>query len=747
MSADTTQNTVTTPETAPEAAPENTPDTATTASTRAETKEENTPADFTAPETPEADSPEASTADAAATDAPVAKTRNNGAEATPAEEAAPAEEPAAVNAEPSPAEPIAEAPATQEAAPEAPAETPAEVAPVEAATETPAEKKEAAAPAEATPVEAATEAPTETATEAPAETPAATSTDGEPVEEEPELSHEDMEQLIDEYSGAGAPATGEIKPGKVVNVTTDGIVVDIGLKGEGLVPLAEFQDEAGNITTKAGDTFDVLVESSHSTEGYIPCSADGAYRLRLWEHVETAERAKEKVRCRVTGRTKGGFEVDLLFPINVPGHRPMSGFIPGSQMDLRPVRHWEGFLKREIQAQVIRYDRRRGNIVLSRRTLLEAEQVERKKLFEELIVEGASIKGTVKNMTDYGAFVDVGGIDGLLHVTDISYQRLSHPSEKLKNGQEITVKVLKVDKKKERVSLGLKQLAPNPWDTVETKYKVGERVKGRVTHLVDYGAFIELEPGLEGLIHVSELSWTKKIRHPNQMLNEGDGVEAAVLEVQPKEKRVSLGLRQTLPDPFQEVARRFPTGSVIEGKVTSLTDFGAFVEVETGVEGLIHTSELSWNKKNKKASSVVKKGEAVKAKVIQVDILNRRLSLSLKDLTPDPTATWISQHRVDETVKGKPTRKTDFGVFVELAEGVEGLCHISEIPNDDKDSLKKGEEFEFKIVKLTPNDRRIGLSIKAMDAVSMKDYGDSQPRSTATLAEMMKAKGIKASRK
>ena len=555
-----------------------------------------------------------------------------------------------------------------------------------------------------------------------------------------------MEQLIDEYSSEAAPTTGEIKKGTVVNLTADGIVVDLGLKQEGLVPLTEFADEAGNITTQPGDTFDVLVEANRATEGYIPCSADGAYRLLLWEHVENASKSKENVRCRVTGRTKGGFEIDLLFPITVPGHRPLSGFIPGSQMDLRPVRHWEGFLNREIQAKIIRFNRRRGNIVLSRRTMLEAEREERKKLFDETIVVDATLTGTVKNITEYGAFVDLGGLDGLLHITDISYRRLSHPSEALTAGQEITVKVLKVDKKKERVSLGMKQTGPDPWGSVTGKYKVGERVKGRVTHLVDYGAFVELEEGVEGLIHVSEMSWTKKIRHPQQILNEGDWVEAAVLDVHPKDKRISLGLRQTEPDPFQEIARRFPAGAVVEGKVTSLTDFGAFIEVEQGVEGMVHLSELSWDKKAKKPSSVLKKGAEVKVKVLKVDVISRRISLSLKDLTPDPIATFMSQHKVDDVVKGKPTRKTDFGVFVGLAEGVEGLCHVSELPNDN-DKIKKGKEYEFKIIKLTPNDRRIGLSIKALDAVVLKDYGDSQPRSTATLAEILSSKGIIPSKK
>ena len=654
------------------------------------------------------------------------------------------ETPESESESPQPAETPAETAATPEAVPDP--SNGAEAAPATEAVSEP----EASQPVPDTP-RSDTQQPAKTAPEPAVESPSEPEAVEEPATEESadELSHADMEQLIDEYSGEGAPSTGEIKPVTVVNVTADGIVVDLGLKQEGVVPLTEFADEAGNITTQAGDKFEVLVESSQAAEGYIPCSADGAYRLRLWEHVENASRDKEKVRCRVTGRTKGGFEVDLLFPISVPGHRPLAGFIPGSQMDLRPVRHWEGFLNREVLAQVIRFNRRRGNIVLSRRTMLEAERDSRRKLLNDVIVEGATLKGTVKNMTEYGAFVDLGGLDGLLHVTDISYRRLAHPSELLKVGQEVEVKILKVDKKKERVSLGMKQLEANPWDGVAEKYKVGERLKGRVTHLVDYGAFVEIEPGLEGLIHVSELSWTKKVRHPSQILNEGDWVEAAVLDVQRKEKRLSLGLRQTEPDPFQEIARRYPAGSVIDGKVSNLTDFGAFIEVEPGVEGMVHLSELSWGKRAKKPASVLKKGQEIKAKVLKVDILSRRLSLSLKDLTPDPIATFMKEHRVDDTVTGKVSRRTDFGVFVEVAEGVEGLCHISELPNDDE--IKAGSEHEFKIIKLSPNDGRIGLSIKAMnslhDSRAFQEFQDSQPRSTATLAEILSSKGFTPSRK
>ena len=704
----------------------------------------------------------------------------------PAAEAATEPEVKAEEPAPEPPSPAAAAPATKqeeeaEPAPEKPAtletrktssvESPAAEATAEKTAEPAAETPAAEQPAAPEAAKEATEEDTAKGEETKAEEPRkeieepSTATDSaESAEAEPdpdaeappaegELSHEDMEQLLNEYTQEGAPETGEIKPATVVNVTGDGIVVSLGLKQEGIVPLAEFTDDAGEIKTKAGDKFDVLVEASHATQGFIPCSADGAYRLRLWEFVEEAASKKEKVKIKVTTRTKGGFEVDLLFPIKVPGHRPLSGFIPGSQMDIRPVRHWEGFLNRQMYAQIIRFNRRRGNIVLSRREMLEEEHAERKKLLDETLVEGAVIEGEVKNMTDYGAFVDIGGLDGLLHITDISHKRLGHPSEMLKPGQKITVKVLKVDKKKERVSLGMKQTEPDPWDNVGKKYKIGERVKGRVTHMLDFGAFVELEPGVEGMIHVTEMSWTKKVRRPSDILNEGDWVEAAVLDFQPKDKRLSLGLRQTEADPFQAVAERYPPGSIIEGPVTSMTDFGAFVEVEPGIEGMIHQSELAWGKKSKKPKSMLKKGATVKVKVIKVDVLARRLSLSLKDLSPDPTATFLASHKTGDIVKGKVTRRTDFGVFAEVADGVEGLCHISELPRETKgkDEIKVGQTHDFKIVKIKAAEKRISLSIRAMDAAhsrnAMKTFKSSQPSSKTTLGDFMRAQGLGAKKK
>ena len=569
-----------------------------------------------------------------------------------------------------------------------------------------------------------------------------------PVESEPganeELGTAELEQLLDQYSET-AITSGEIRPATVVNLTADGVVVDLGLKSEGLVPLTEFSDEKGQPTIQPGAQIEVLIEGHEPKEGYVPCSSEGAHRLKLLREVESAYREQRKLTGRVTGRVKGGLQVEINLPGAHPGRRPLDAFMPGSQVDIRPVRHWEGFLNRDLPCRILKFNRRRGNLVVSRRLLLEAEQAQRKKLLEEVLKEGAVLPGTVKNLTDYGAFVDLGGIDGLLHITDISHRRLTHPAEALQSGQAVQVKVLKVDKEKERISLGMKQLEPDPWQAAPKKYPVGERVRGRVTHLVDFGAFVELEPGVEGMIHVSEMSWTKRVKRPSEVLNEGDLVEAAVLDLQAREQRISLGLRQTLPDPFKAIAERFPPGSVVKGRVKSLTEFGAFIELEPGVEGLAHLTELSWDKKLKKPGQVLKRGQDVDAKVLKVDALNRRLSLSLKDLTPDPWATFASRARVEQVVHGRVVRKTNFGAFVELAPGVEGLCHSSEIPGEDGAGVEVGQELDFKIIKVNPGERRIGLSLKAMTSENerraVEQYRNNQPRSAATLGEILIAKG------
>jgi small subunit ribosomal protein S1 len=562
----------------------------------------------------------------------------------------------------------------------------------------------------------------------------------EPAEAEAEaadLSPADLEQLLDEYSPQAAPLSGEMRLATVVKQIEDGVVVDLGLKSEGIVPTAEFTDEQGNLTIQPGDSIEVLLEGGTTVEGYIPCSSEGAHRLKLWDEVERAHKEKEKVRCKVVERAKGGYTVEINLPGALPGRRALSAFLPGSQVDLRPVRNWEGFIGREIPCRVVKLNRRRGRVVLSRRLLLEEENAVKQKLLEEVLKPGAVITGTVKNLTNYGAFIDLGGIDGLLHITDISYRRLSHPSDVLQPEDEVRVQVLKIDKEKQRISLGMKQLEPNPWDDAASKYPTGQRVRGRVTHLVDYGAFVELEPGLEGLIHVSEMSWTKRVKRPSEILKPDDWVEAVVLDLQKGEKRISLGLRQTQTDPFQLVPQRYPVGRVVKGRVRSTTEFGAFVELAPGVEGLVHKSELSWDRSVKSPSQFLKRGQEVTAKVLKIDTVNRRVSLSLKDVTPDPWAGFANQAQSGDVVKGKIVRRTNFGAFVELAPGIEGLCHVSELP-EGEDGPKVGEEHEFRILKLTPNERKVSLGLR--DRAVQSFASSARGGGGATLEEILTAK-------
>jgi small subunit ribosomal protein S1 len=649
---------------------------------------------------------------------------------------------AGVSVEP-PAIESTEAPAVSESAeisestePAAPT-PPAEAAATESSTAAPVEASEPAQTAE--PGRPAAPAPT------PEVTASESSPEPRPSGEETaedEMSQAELEALIEEYSSDDvAPYTGEIRQATVANFTADGVVVGLGLKSEGVVPLVEFTDDEGKPTIEPGASIEVLLEGSQAKEGYIPCSSEGAHRLRLWEEVHNAFREERKVRCKVMGRVKGGYEVEINLTGAHSGRRPLSAFLPGSHVDLKPVRHWEGFMGRELECRILKLNRRRGNILVSRRQLMEEEQAQRKKLLDEVLKEGLVTNGTVKNITNYGAFVDLGGVDGLLHVTDISYRRLGHPSEAVQPGDEIQVKVLKIDKEKQRISLGMKQLEPNPWEDAERRYKMGERVRGTVSKLMDYGAFIELEPGVEGLIHISEMSWTKRVRHPKDVLKIGDWVEAAVLDLQKREKRISLGLRQTQPDPFQTASIRYPEGSVVKGKVRSLTDFGAFIELESGVEGLVHKSELTWDKKPKRPSEVLKRGQEVEVKVLKVDTAARRLSLSLKDLQPDPWATHVRELAANQKVKGKVVRRAGFGLFVELAPGVEGLCHTSEIPEDETEPVEVGKEYEFRILKLNAAERRISLSLKAeSERRAFEQYRAGQPRSAATLGEILSAK-------
>ncbi len=551
----------------------------------------------------------------------------------------------------------------------------------------------------------------------------------------------EYEQLIDDYSHFSPPAEGEILQGHVLKVTEKEVIVDFGYKSEGLVPIEQFIQPDGKVHVQRGDVIDVMVDrSAPEPEGYILLSHEKAARIRVWETLEKAHREGLMVLGRVTGRIKGGLAVDV----------GVQAFMPGTQVDVRPVHNLDSFVGQDIPVKILKLNRRRGNVVVSRKTAVEEEVNARKAQALEMLSEGAVVTGVVKNLTDYGAFVDLGGIDGLLHVSDMSYGRVSHPSEVVNVGDEITVKVLKFDKERERISLGMKQLAPDPWESVQERYPLESRVIGRVVSVTDYGAFVELESGVEGLIHISEMTWSRRMKHPSKVVKPGDQVEAVVLDVKPKERRISLGIKQLEADPWTTVADRYSIGSVVEGRVRKLTDFGAFVEIEEGIDGLVHISDLSWTKRVKHPSELLKKGQVVQAVILNIDAPNRRLSLGVKQLQPDAWETFFRSHQVGDTVRGRVCRAANFGVFVEIAPGVEGLCHNSEIPGSqdrkrEEPPLPIGEEFDFKIIKMNEAEKKIGLSIRAVaddeERTRLEDYQRQAAAATMTIEEAIHLKG------
>jgi small subunit ribosomal protein S1 len=496
----------------------------------------------------------------------------------------------------------------------------------------------------------------------------------------------------------------KIVSGTVIKQTDKHLVVDVGLKSEGLVPLEQVVDHTGAVRFNPGDVIDVVIEREEPEGGYL-VNYERAQRLRIWDVIEKAAAEKTPVMGTVVSRVKGGLTVDI----------GLKAFLPGSQLEIRPVRNLDGYLGQQIEVRVIKLNKKRGNVVVSRKEILEEEQNAKRSSTLEHLGEGAILTGTVKNLTDYGAFVDLGGIDGLLHITDMSWGRLTHPRDLVNVGDEIQVKVLKFDKDKQRVSLGFKQLTPDPWLDASERYPVGARVKGRVLSVTDYGAFVELEQGIEGLVHLSEMTWSKRLKHPSKLVKPGDEVETVVLSVNPADRRISLGMKQLLDNPWENLTERYPAGTVVEGRVRNLTDFGAFIEIEDGIDGLVHVSNLSWTKRVKHPSEVVKKGEKVKAVVLGVEPQNRRLSLGIKQLQPDVWESFFATHRVGDVVHGKVLRTAQFGAFVEIAEGVEGLCHISEAgENDGHSKLETGQEHDFKIIKINVEEKKVGLSLRAV---------------------------------
>jgi small subunit ribosomal protein S1 len=523
--------------------------------------------------------------------------------------------------------------------------------------------------------------------------------------------------------------------GTVVSINSNYLVVDIGLKSEGVVPLEETKDHDGNLRFQPGDAIDVMVEKGHTEEGYVNLSFQKAQRLHAWDEIEKAHNDKASVKARVIDRIKGGLTVDIL------GAR---AFLPGSQVDVRPVRNLDALKGQDLEVRVIKVNKKRGNIVVSRKQILDEEVTAKRDVTLTHLEENAVLTGTVKNLTDYGAFVDLGGIDGLLHITDMSWGRLTHPRDLVNVGDQIQVKVLKFDRDKQRVSLGFKQLTPDPWLDASERYPIGARVHGRVISVTDYGAFIELEQGIEGLVHVSEMTWSKRMKHPSKLVNVGDQVEAVVLNVNPQERRISLGLKQLDLNPWESLHEKFPVGSTVEGKVRNLTDFGAFIEIEDGIDGLVHVSNLSWTKRVKHPSEVLKKGDKVKAIVLAIEPDNRRLSLGVKQLQPDVWESFFEQHRVNDVLKGKILRLASFGAFVELADGVEGLCHNSEAldANSQQIVMEPGQEFEFKIIKMNAEEKKVGLSIRAVgeEATRADVEAYKHPQSspgTSTIGELL----------
>jgi len=523
--------------------------------------------------------------------------------------------------------------------------------------------------------------------------------------------------------------------GTVIGINPNYLVVDIGLKSEGVVPLAEVQDHEGNVKFQPGNEIDVMIEKGHTEEGYVNLSHQKAQRLHAWDEIEKAYNDKSSIKVHVIDRIKGGLTVDVM------GAR---AFLPGSQVDTRPIRNLDSLKGQDIDVRVIKLNKKRGNIVVSRKQMLEEELTSKRDKTMEQLAENAVLTGTVKNLTDYGAFVDLGGIDGLLHITDMSWGRLTHPHDLVQVGDQIQVKVLKFDKDKQRVSLGFKQLTPDPWLDAAERYPIGARVQGRVISVTDYGAFVELEQGIEGLVHVSEMTWSKRMKHPSKIVNVGDHVEAVVLNVNAQERRISLGLKQLESNPWESLHEKYPVGSIVEGKVRNLTDFGAFIEIEDGIDGLVHVSNLSWTKRIKHPSEVLKKGDKVRAAVLAIEPDQRRLSLGVKQLQPDVWESFFEQHRVGDVIHGKVLRLASFGAFVEDADGVEGLCHNSEAADVHGAALtlEAGQEYEFKIIKMNPEEKKVGLSIRAVGAeatradVEAYKHPPSAP-GTSTIGELL----------
>lgn len=550
-------------------------------------------------------------------------------------------------------------------------------------------------------------------------------------------SDNSMESAMDLYEESFKRfAEGEVVTGRIISIDKDHVLVDIGYKSEGQIRLSEFKDERGNITAELGDKVEVMVEWWDDEEERVVLSKEKALNIKTWDAIKKSYDEDGTVKGVISNRVKGGFSVDI----------GVQAFLPGSQADLRPIRNLDELVGKTFEFKILKYNRKRSNIVLSRRSLLEKEREDKRSTTLTSIHEGKVVDGIVKNITDYGVFIDLGGVDGLLHITDISWGRVKHPSELFSVGDTIPVKILSFDLEKERVSLGMKQLAADPWSIAAEKYAVGSKVTGVVVSLTDYGAFVELEEGVEGLIHVSEMSWTRKVRHPSKVVSVAEEIEAVVLDIKPESRRISLGMKQVVPNPWDVIAEKYPVGTTIEGKIKNITDFGLFIGIDEGIDGLVHISDISWIKRIKHPSELFKKGDMVQAIVLDIEKESERFSLGIKQLLDDPWTSVAERYQVGKEITGTITNLTDFGVFVELEEGIEGLVHVSEI---SKEKIKTpvgmfniGDVITARVMNINSDERRIGLSIKRMEIEDeqslLSDYVNNIGPATSTFGEILR---------
>ncbi|MFP4159503.1 MAG: 30S ribosomal protein S1 [Desulfobacterales bacterium] len=550
-------------------------------------------------------------------------------------------------------------------------------------------------------------------------------------------SEQSMEALLEMYEESIKRfEEGEVVNGRIISVDKDHVLVDVGYKSEGLIPIHEFKDGDGNVDAAVDDDVEVMIEWWDEEEERVLLSKEKAAKVKVWDAIKDVYEAESTIEGVITNRVKGGFSVDI----------GVQAFLPGSQADLRPIRNLDEMVGKTFEFKVLKFNRKRNNIVLSRRVLLEAERETKRSETLASIEENKVMEGTVKNITEYGVFVDLGGVDGLLHITDISWGRVKHPSELFAIGDTIKVMILSFDRENERVSLGMKQLVPDPWTFAEEKYQVGTHIKGRVVSLTDYGAFVEVEEGIEGLIHVSEMSWTRKIRHPSRVVSVGDEVDAVVLDIKPESRRISLGMKQTMPNPWDVISEKFPVGSVIEGKIKNITEFGVFIGIDDDIDGLVHISDISWTRRIKHPSDIYKKGDTVQAKVLDIDKSNERFSLGIKQLHDDPWKTVGERYPVGTDINGTVTNVTDFGIFVELEEGIEGLVHVSEI---SKEKIKTpvgmysiGDQLTARIININTEERRIGLSIKRLEVDDeqeiLHEYVNNSKAAPSSFGELLK---------